>query len=175
MKTNQEKPARPAPKNVQAATKHQKRSTRSRIQTTESTPDKKTSMKLAGIKNMGATQPKGPRKNSAKATTAAKVSLTSTVKKTKTTISKVYVGSTAKRDRETAQGSISVKSSIKNVETVEGKGTIKLMVKANQGDNHSHTAAKSGTRTLACTSGAPVKSDLKARRKWNTTKEITVK
>ncbi|KAJ8440240.1 hypothetical protein Cgig2_024005 [Carnegiea gigantea] len=176
MKANQGKPARPAPKNVQAATEHQKRSTRSRIQTTELTTDKKMSMKLAGIKNnMGATQPKGPRKNSAKATTTANVSLKSTVKKTKTTISKVYVGSTTKRDNETAKGSVSVKSSIKKVETVKGQGTIKLMVKANQGDNHSHSAAKSGTRTLGCTSGAPVKSDLKARRKWSTTKEITVK
>lgn len=175
MKANQEKPARPAPKNVQAATEHQKRTTRSRIQATESTTDKKMSMKLAGIKNnMGATQPKGPRKNFAKATTIAKVSLKSTVQKTKTTVSKVYVGSPATRDNETAKGSISVKSSIENVETVKGKGTIKLMVKANQGDNHSHSAAKSGTRTLGCTSGAPVKSDLKARRKWSTTKEITV-
>jgi len=175
MKPNQEKPTRPAPKNVQAATKHQIRPTQSLIQTTESTTEKQISMKLAGIKNIGATQRKGPRKNSAKATTTSKVSLKSTVKNTKATISKVYVQSTAKRAEETAKGSISAKSSIKNVETLKGKGMTKLTVKANQGDYTSHSAAKSSALTSACTPGPPFKSDLKARRKWSTTKELTVK
>ncbi|XP_056689546.1 uncharacterized protein [Spinacia oleracea] len=177
VKENSKIPIRSTPKKVQA-TLSKKDSTKQPVQRMELTTEKKLSMKHTTVKNnnMGATQsktakapPESSAGNNLKATsTAAKFSLKSTVKRTKTTISKVYVNQPPiwNKGKETI---------VKNVQKIQGKGSIKLTVKTHQGRIKPDTAPKSHASTKKNSSPGAVKSDLKPRRKWSTAEAITLK
>ncbi|KAL9238825.1 hypothetical protein vseg_013198 [Gypsophila vaccaria] len=165
-------------KNVQSTTTPQS-STNPLIQTKESTTQKKMQIKLGAIKNTaGTAQSKGkvsPQSevNTQKPASTAKVTLRSTVKRTKTTISEVRL---TNKNKDTSRPNISLKSSVQNVKTIERKGSLKLRIQAGGGDK-SPTAMKSRLllKTSSPSGAAPVaKPDLKPRRKWSTTKEITL-
>ncbi|XP_021716235.1 uncharacterized protein LOC110684134 [Chenopodium quinoa] len=163
-KANSKIQTRLSPKKMQT-TPNKKSSTKQPIRRLESTTKRKTSMKLATVnKNMGASSA-----GSNKASASAKVSLKSTVKRTKTTISKVYVDQpTQKQGKDTV---------VKNVQQKEDKSSIKLTVKAHQGNNKSQSSSSSKSHSPTKTNSSPgaVKSDIKPRRKWNTPEDIMLK
>uniref|UniRef100_A0A803KS41 Uncharacterized protein n=1 Tax=Chenopodium quinoa TaxID=63459 RepID=A0A803KS41_CHEQI len=165
-KANSKIQTRLSPKKMQAAT-NKKSSTKQPIRRLESTAERKMSMKLATVnKNMGATQSSSASSN--KAMASAKVSLKSTVKRTKTTISKVYVDQPSQK-----QGKDTV---VKTVQQKEDKGSIKLTVKAHQGYNKSQlSASKSHSPIKTNSSPGAVKSDIKPRRKWSTPEDFALK
>ncbi|KAK9756683.1 hypothetical protein RND81_01G114700 [Saponaria officinalis] len=165
---------REAPTNAQATI------TKPLVQTKESTTQKKMHIRVGAIncESMGATQPKGkvsPQSEvkTRKPATTAKVTLKSTVKKTKTTISEVEI---TNKNNTSSRPNISVKSSVQNVKTIQRKGSLKLKIQAGKGDK-SPTATKSRVSVkISSPSGATTmaKPDLKPRRRWSTTKDITL-